>query len=189
MFDIISDLEEDHRRFRRYLVWLTDEIEAFGRGNDVDYFFLRMLARYFSEYPDELHHKKEDIIYAALTNKLRYARVPLANLHAEHEALSIRAGRFREIIHDIVNDQELPRARVVIEAREYKAQLGNHMMNEDVALFAPARKHLIASDWDAVNCAIADLYAKKINFDKARSVRELERHIEARSNEAPVEKR
>jgi len=184
MYNIIDDLEADHRRFQRYLVWLSDEIDSLGEGGDVDYYLLRMLARYFCEYPDELHHKKEDIIYAALAKKLRHARVPLANLHAEHEALSIRAGRFREIVRSIINEQELPRGLVVIEAREYASLLGGHMKSEDISLFAPARKHFSHSDWDTVDDAIADLYAEQIHFDKARSVQELERSIDAYANDA-----
>lgn len=179
MDSIIDDLEEDHRRFRRYLVWLTEEIDALARGERPDYFFLNMLSEYFAHYPDELHHRKEDIVYARLASHPRHRETGLIDLHEEHCMLSERASQFCEQVQLILNDEQLPIARITKYAREYKDLLGRHMMSEDALLFKPARKLFSRSDWENVNDAIGDLYAEEINFDKARKVLDLEASIDA----------
>jgi len=178
METFLEDLESDHRRFRRYLVRLTGEIERLARGERPDYFLLNMLAQYFAAYPDELHHKKEDILYVALADKVRGSGLGLANIYADHESLSVRGKRFAEIVLLIINEQELPIGRIVDEAREYRELLGRHMSGEDQALFSPARRLFNKNDWDEVNDAVSDLFAEDINYEKARAVLELEQSID-----------
>lgn len=174
MARLITDLEADHARFRRYLVWLNQEIITLAAGRRPDYLLLNELAMYFADYPDELHHKKEDIIYTRLAEKARSKDIVLENLQGQHEDLSVRAKRFAEIVLLIINNQQFPVEEIVREAAEYRDTLTAHMSGEETSLFKPARTLLKKNDWWEIEQAIGDLYADEINFDKARSVLEIE---------------
>jgi hemerythrin-like domain-containing protein len=174
MATLITDLEADHARFRRYLVWLNQEIGALAAGRRPDYLLLNELAMYFADYPDELHHKKEDIIYAWLAETARSRDIALENLQEQHADLSLRAKRFAEIVLLIINNEQLPIAEIVEEAAAYHAILTAHMSGEETFLFKPARALLKKDDWWEIEQAIGDLYADEINFDKARSVLAIE---------------
>lgn len=174
MAAIIDDLAKDHARFRRYLTSFREEIARLARGEEADFTLLQLLATYFSQFPDELHHKKEDIIYARLEARLRPQREVLENLHEQHAEISARAARFAQMMQAVLGEQEPPIARIIEEAESYAALLGQHMEREDRSLFAPAQTHFSDSDWEIVDGLTADLYADEINFEKAREVLRLE---------------
>lgn len=178
MTTIIDDLEKDHRRFKRYLVWFAEEVAKLPSGETPDYLLLNLLATYFAEFPDELHHKKEDIIYWRLADKARNRRVTLENLQQQHVEISKRANRFAEIVLSIINNEQLPIDSIVEEAAVYRRILSEHMAGEENCLFRPARALLKRDDWIRIDQAIADLYAEEINFEKARSVLAIERALE-----------
>ncbi len=178
MTSLIDDLEADHARFRRYIVWFNEEIGKLAAGGKPDYLLLNLLSTYFAEYPDELHHKKEDIVYTHLADKVRNRRIKLHNLQEQHLEISKRANRFAEIVRLIINDEELPIGEIVEEAASYRDILAAHMSGEEEALFAPARKLLSENDWWEIDRAVGDLYAEEINFDKARSVLAIEKSLD-----------
>ena len=178
MNSILNDLEHDHQRFRRYLIWLTDEVDRLSRGEQPDYTLLNMLAEYFSTYPDEIHHKKEDIIYAALAKKPHPAKLTLTNTRDEHETLGIHGKRFAEIVLQIIEGQQLPIDHIVDAAREYSDLLGRHMSSEEDVLFSPARQLFTKTDWDAISTTINRLLAEGTNSEKTNAILELEKSID-----------
>lgn len=179
MSTIIDDLEKDHMRFRRYLAAYQAEVDKLANGRESDFRLLEFLAKYFSQFPDELHHKKEDIIYSRLEAKAQGERITLENLHAQHEELSRQARHFADIMTNILNDQELPIEQVVAEAQKYAATLTAHMCGEEETLFKQARRFFKTEDWTRVNDQFADLYAVDINFEKARHIRDIERLLDS----------
>ena len=174
MATLITDLEEDHARFRRYLAWLNQEIATLAAGQRPDYLLLNELATYFADYPDELHHKKEDIIYARLAEKARGKDIVLEKLQEQHVNLSVRAKRFAEIVMLIINNEQLPIAVIVEGAAAYRSILITHMSAAETSLFEPARTLLNNDDWWEIEQAIGDMYADEVNFEKARSVLAIE---------------
>ncbi len=174
MSAIIDELDKDHVRFRRYLTAFHAEIGKLADGRGPDYGLLENLAAYFSQYPDELHHKKEDIVYARLEENAQSKRRALEDLQAQHEELSHKARHFAEIVKNILSDQKLPVAQIVAAAEDYAAILSAHMQGEEETLFAPARRLFKAQDWSKADEDIADLYAKGVNFEKMRRIRDIE---------------
>lgn len=179
MTTIIDDLAKEHARFRRYLGWYRDEIDRLSRGGEADYALLDMLARYFAQFPDELHHKKEDIVYARLEEKARGRTLSLHNLHDQHIELSDRARRFADIVGCVLIDQELPIERVIEAAGDYSAALIAHMDGEEEILFKPARGLFTVEDWSLIHLEIGEMYITGINLEKARQALALEQDLDA----------
>jgi hemerythrin-like domain-containing protein len=114
------------------------------------------MVRYIDEYPERLHHPKEDQhLFARLAARAPEARPLVEELQAEHQE-GTRLIR------------ELERALLFMEegwpvgAREFrKAADGyaefhwKHMRKEEQQLLPLAERHLTPEDWQAIDAAFA----------------------------------
>ena len=117
---------------------------------------LRSMVRYIDEYPERLHHPKEDAhLFARLVTRAPEARLLVEELQAEH-AEGARLIR------------ELERALLFMEegwplgAREFRKAVDayaefhwKHMRKEEQQLLPLAERHLLPEDWKAIDAAFA----------------------------------
>ena len=157
MKDAISILKSEHRSISAVLHGLK-ELARMAQDAKVRPRFqvLRSMLRYMDEYPERLHHPKEnDHIFSRLLARSPEARLLVEELQAEHEegARLIR---------------ELERALLFFEegwpagAREFQQTVDayadfhwQHMRKEEQQLLPLAERALTAEDWKAVNQAFA----------------------------------
>jgi hemerythrin-like domain-containing protein len=157
MKDAISIMKSEHRSISAVLQGLK-ELARMTQDARVRPGFqaLRAMVRYMDEYPEKLHHPKEDkYLFARLVARAPDTRPLVEELHAEHEegARLIR---------------ELERALVFLEegwpadAREFQAAVEKyakfhweHMRKEEQVLLPLAQRHLTAEDWKAIDAAFA----------------------------------
>jgi hemerythrin-like domain-containing protein len=157
MKDAISILKSEHRSISAVLHGLK-ELARMAQDAKVRPSFqvLRSMLRYMDEYPERLHHPKEnDHIFSRLVAREPGARLLVEELQAEHEegARLIR---------------ELERALLFFEegwpagAREFQQTVDayaefhwKHMRKEEQQLLPLAERALTAEDWKAINEAFA----------------------------------
>jgi hemerythrin-like domain-containing protein len=157
MKDAISILKSEHRSISAVLHGLK-ELARMAQDAKVRPRFqvLRSMLRYMDEYPERLHHPKEnDHIFSRLVAREPSARLLVEELQAEHEegARLIR---------------ELERALLFFEegwpagAREFQQTVDayaefhwKHMRKEEQQLLPLAERALTAEDWKAINEAFA----------------------------------
>jgi hemerythrin-like domain-containing protein len=158
MKDAISILKSEHRSISAVLHGLK-ELARMAQDAKVRPRFqvLRSMLRYMDEYPERLHHPKEnDHIFSRLVAREPGARLLVEELQAEHEegARLIR---------------ELERALLFFEegwpagAREFQQTVDayaefhwKHMRKEEQQLLPLAERALTAEDWKAINQAFAE---------------------------------
>jgi hemerythrin-like domain-containing protein len=157
MKDAISILKSEHRSISAVLHGLK-ELARMAQDAKVRPRFqvLRSMLRYMDEYPERLHHPKEnDHIFSRLVAREPSARLLVEELQAEHEegARLIR---------------ELERALLFFEegwpagAREFQQAVDayadfhwKHMRKEEQLLLPLAERALTPEDWKAINEAFA----------------------------------
>jgi hemerythrin-like domain-containing protein len=157
MKDAISILKSEHRSISAVLHGLK-ELARMAQDAKVRPRFqvLRSMLRYMDEYPERLHHPKEnDHVFSRLVAREPAARLLVEELQAEHEegARLIR---------------ELERALLFFEegwpagAREFQQTVDayadfhwKHMRKEEQQLLPLAERALTAEDWKAINEAFA----------------------------------
>ena len=127
----------------------------------------RAMLRYIDEYPERLHHPKEDtFLFARLGKRSSDARALIEDLKSEH----VQGARLI---------RELERAFVFFEerwpqgGREFLAAVDDyaefhwaHMRKEEQQLLPLAERHLKPEDWEAIDNAFAG------NTDPLQSVKE-----------------
>jgi hemerythrin-like domain-containing protein len=111
----------------------------------------RSMLRYLDEYPERLHHPKEDEhLFARLVARAPEASSLVEELRAEHEA---GAQRIRELERALLFFEEgwpagaLDFERAVDAYADFHWQ---HMRKEEQTLLPLAEKHLTAADWQAI---------------------------------------
>ena len=157
MKDAISILKSEHRSISAVLHGLK-ELARMAQDATVRPRFqvLRSMVRYIDEYPERLHHPKEDEhLFARVLKRAPQARALVEGLHAEHQegARLIR---------------ELERALLFFEegwpagAREFQDKVDayaafhwQHMRKEEQELLPLAERVLGAEDWQAIDRAFA----------------------------------
>ena len=173
MKDAITIMKSEHRSISAVLLGLK-ELARMAQDARVRPRFevLRSMLRYIDEYPEKLHHPKEDEhLFARLVARAPETRPLVEALQAEH----VEGARLI---------RELERALVFLEegwpagAREFLAAADayaefhwKHMRKEENELLPLAQRHLTAGDWKAIDAAFAanaDPIAEvqERNFDK-----------------------
>ena len=157
MKEAISVLKSEHRSISAVLHALKELARMAHDATARPRFqVLRSMVRYLDEYPERLHHPKEDEhLFARLAARAPETRPLVEELHAEHQegARLIR---------------ELERALLFLEegwpvgAREFEKAVEayaefhwQHMRKEEQQILPLAERHLLPEDWQAIDAAFA----------------------------------
>jgi hemerythrin-like domain-containing protein len=117
---------------------------------------LRSMVRYIDEYPERLHHPKEDEhLFARLKVRAPEARLLVEELQAEHQE---GARLIRELERALLFMEEgwPVGARELRKAVDAYAEFHwKHMRKEEQQLLPLAERHLLPEDWKAIDAAFA----------------------------------
>jgi hemerythrin-like domain-containing protein len=157
MKDAISILKSEHRSISAVLHGLK-ELARMAQDATVRPRFqvLRSMLRYIDEYPERLHHPKEDEhLFARVAARAPEAKKLIDELKAEHEQ---GAGLIRELERTLLFFEEgwPAGAREFQQAVEaYSDFHWKHMRKEERELLPIAERVLSADDWRAIERAFA----------------------------------
>jgi len=157
MKDAITILKNEHRSISAVLHALK-ELARLAQDTAVQPRFqvLRSMLRYIDEYPERLHHPKEDEhLFARLVARAPETRPLVEELQAEHEE---GARLIRELERALLFFEEGWPAgpdefqQAVAAYAEFQ---WNHIRKEEQVLLPLAERHLTAADWKAIGEAFA----------------------------------
>ena len=157
MNDAISILKSEHRSISAVLHGLKELArlahDAVARPR---FQVLRSMLRYIDEYPERLHHPKEDEhLFARVLERDPAARALIEELQAEHAE---GARLIRELERALLFFEEgwPAGAREFRDAVEAYARFNwDHMRKEEQVLLPLAERVLTAEDWRAIDRAFA----------------------------------
>ena len=170
MKDAISILKSEHRSMSVVLLALK-ELARMAQDATVqpDLRAFRAMLRYIDEFPERLHHPKEDeFLFARLAARSEQARALVDDLKSEHRA---GARLIRELERAFLFFEESwPAGRREFQSalEAYAAFHWAHMRKEEEKLLPLARRYLSAEDWKAIDAAFA------ANSDPVAGMREHE---------------
>ena len=157
MKEALSILKSEHRSISAVLQGLR-ELARIAQDATVRPRFqvLRSMLRYIDEYPEQLHHPKEDQhLFKRLVARAPDTRLLVEELQAEHEE---GARLIRELERALLFFEEGWPAggREFRDAVERYAEFHwKHMRKEEHELLPLAERHLTDDDWRAIDRAFA----------------------------------
>lgn len=155
MKESIRILKSEHRSISAVLLGLKHLAEmAQDRKVKPDFQVFRSMLRYIDEYPERLHHPKEDEhLFARLAQRAPQSRKLTTELKTEHLK---GAQLIRELERKLMFFEEgwpegAPEFLGAVDA--YAEFHWQHMRKEETEVLPLAEKHFTADDWRAVDRA------------------------------------
>lgn len=154
----IYTLKDEHRAISAVLLGLKHLAElAQDARVKPEFQVFRSMLRYIDEYPEKLHHPKEDEhLFARLLRRAPETKNLVERLSAEHVK---GAGLIRELERKLMFFEEgwPSGAREFLDAVDAYAEFHwKHMRAEETEILPLAEKHLLAEDWRAIERAFAE---------------------------------
>ena len=158
MKQAISILKSEHRSMSVVLLALK-ELARMAQDETVrpDFRVFRAMLRYLDEFPERLHHPKEDrFLFARLVARSEKAKALVDDLKSEHVA---GARLIRELERALLFFEDgRPGGAWDFQSavEEYAAFHWGHMRKEEERLLPLAERHLQPQDWQAIDAAFAE---------------------------------
>ena len=69
MAEVLDRLEQEHTNMAKPVDVLEHRLAVFAEAGTVDYDLILRIVDYFLDYPDQVHHPKEDLVYRKLRER------------------------------------------------------------------------------------------------------------------------
>jgi hemerythrin-like domain-containing protein len=148
--EILDRLHREHADFARLLDLLERQLALFDRG-DADYDTIGAILQYCIEYPDAVHHPKEDMIYAALRNTDPALAAEVGDLEEDHGNLAVMTRELAALVERILSEEPVDREEVHRLTRDFILRYRHHIAREELHVFPAARQVLSEKDWIALD--------------------------------------
>lgn len=136
------------------LRYLADEIAA-GRWQP-DFQLLSDILDYMEEFPDQMHHPKEEqYILKALRTRRPESESMLQKVHEEHVEGARMLADLRQKLHAFEDDPDRNASAFVAAAHAYVNFERRHMALEEQQFLPLAMRSLKAEDWREIDAAFA----------------------------------
>lgn len=153
----IRILHDEHRSISAVLSGLKElALAARKPGVKPDFAVFRAMIHYIDEFPERLHHPKEDrYLFALLEERCPAARPLVEQLRAEHHtgARLVRELESALLAFEVNGAREASAFDAAVSA--YAQFHWDHMRKEEKELLPLAEQHLTAADWRTIEDAFA----------------------------------
>ena len=133
---------------RRVLQVIRDQLTLLETGRTPDFVLLANALHYMRRFPDQVHHPKEDLIFAHLTERAPEMRKSVEYARREHQQIYEQEEWLIECALNAPKPGTLARGRLLDIGRAYLEVQREHSEREESILFPAAEAHFSAADWE-----------------------------------------
>lgn len=153
----INALRVDHANMRSVLVVIRDQLDLLESGSTPDFVLLANALHYMRRYPDQVHHPKEDLIFAHLAKLAPASKDAVEHARLEHRQIYEQEEWLIECALNAPKPGTLARGRLLDAGRAYLEVQRKHSDQEERLLFPQAEALFTASDWAEVGQAFKEM--------------------------------
>ncbi|MGI9249185.1 MAG: hemerythrin domain-containing protein [Woeseiaceae bacterium] len=181
--DAIVTLQDEHRYMNLLLETLEEELQVSGLSAPEDYFLMQDIVCYLHDYPDEVHHPTEDLLFDILVRRKPDTEKDVARLRRDHDKLSENTAEIMQLLDDAA-EQHTPEAAETVRGalNKYIGRLRRHMRFEEAELFPGAVQCLANKDWRAIESRLDAVQDPLFGPAVARDYRVLYEYFANRAN-------
>jgi len=154
---IIEQLRRDHRNMRQLLDIIEREMKAYLDDESPDFDLLRMIAEYTVNYPELVHHPKENLIYRRLVSRDPSLRSVVGDLVYEHQRLAKMTLHLAAAIAKAASDEQTSRDWIYSLVETYLSANRHHIMMEEEQLYPYALTLLTQQEWSEIDAQAASV--------------------------------
>lgn len=156
MPEVLRQLRKEHADFAKLLDVLDRQLAVFAAGERPDYDLVRKVIDYFLDYPDAVHHPKEDLIYRQIIGRDGPLAKTVGDLEHEHDRLASKTRDLAEILSEILAEELIDRTRVRDMTEDFVRSYRHHMRREEEQVFPAAEEFLSPEDWAGIDAHAKD---------------------------------
>jgi hemerythrin-like domain-containing protein len=178
--NILNRLLVEHDHILRTLSLLEMQFLDLCRGKTPDYSIMRSIIAYVQEYPEQVHHPLEDMIFSILLERVDDVEL-VQELIAEHTQLEVVARKLRESLESLKNG--------ISSMEELKQQLSKflvgqrqHIYIEEVEVYPLVQSVLTIKDWKRLHSMVPILDDPAFGRRTRNDYEHLYREIKDKSN-------
>ncbi|MEZ5534634.1 MAG: hemerythrin domain-containing protein [Thiolinea sp.] len=148
MHKIMAELHQDHIHLARLLKTLEQQADLLSTDADPDLDLILDIVDYIQNYPDLVHHPKEDMVYHAFQNISDDGGEIVKHLLEEHAQLPSITKDFRNLMEEVVNGGSIiSRAGLQAKIRHFIHVERTHMNTEEFVLFPLIEDKMGMAEW------------------------------------------
>ena len=148
---MIRDLRVDHHNILRVLRLLKRSLDNMnGKTDSKEFERARECIKYLCEYPDNVHHPREDLMFEMLLNREPSVEDRVGNLHREHVDLYTRSKQLHSAMETAEKGLSVALKVLQQQASGYSDMQISHMRHEELSVFPLIEQKLTLNDWKAI---------------------------------------
>ena len=156
MPDTVIILQLEHRKMRKLLGLIQQQVTNIYLRAPVDNRLLQIAFEYLSGYPDQCHHPKEDVLYRKLVSRFPDLVQSLNDLVEEHEKLADMTRNLCQVIAESQHDSSTLNERLADQLRAFVDFYHHHMLMEEEHFFPVALQRLSRNDFAEIDFTVFD---------------------------------
>jgi len=148
---VLACLAAEHRHMSALTRLLEVRSARKQKLKQSDYFLLRDVVAYLHDYPDQVHHPTEDVLFERLARLRPDLRDEVKALQSQHRELAEQGGSLLAQLEQAA-DGVSPRSEKALRAniRDFVSSQNSHMQRESRQLFPAALANLRPADWQVI---------------------------------------
>lgn len=150
--NILNRLLVEHDHILRTLNLLEMQFLDLCRGKTPDFSLMRSNIVYIQEYPEQVHHPLEDMIFSILLERVDETKF-IEELITEHTQLEIIARKLRESL-EALNSSIVSREDIKQQLSSFLVRQRQHIYIEEVEAYPLVHSVLTKKDWKQLNSMI-----------------------------------
>ena len=173
---MLNRLLVEHDHILRKLNLLELQYLDMCRGKVPDYSLMRSIIVYIQEYPEQIHHPLEDMIYSILLKRVDDVEF-VQELITEHTQLEVVTRRLRESLESLSSDIA-SKEQLKQQLSEFLVGQRQHIYTEEIKVYPLVQSVLTKEDWRQLQSMVpildGPIFGRRTRDDYERLYREIE---------------
>jgi len=173
---MLNRLLVEHDHILRKLNLLELQYLDMCRGKTPDYSLMRSIIVYIQEYPEQIHHPLEDMIYSILLKRVDDVEF-VQELITEHTQLEVVTRRLRELLESLPSDIA-SKEQLKQQLSEFLVGQRQHIYTEEIKVYPLVQSALTKEDWRQLQSMLpildGPIFGRRTRDDYERLYREIE---------------
>ena len=179
---MLNRLLLEHDNILRKLNLLEMQFLDMCRGKSPDYSLMRSILVYIQEYPEQIHHPLEDMIYSILLERSDEVEF-VQDLITEHTQLEVDTRILRESLESMKNGF-VSKEKLKRQLSKFLVGQRHHIYIEEVEVYPAVQRVLTKNDWKKLQAMVPLLddpfFGRRTRNDYEVLYREIEERSRAR---------
>lgn len=174
--NMLNRLELEHGQLLRKLNFLELQYLEMCRGDTPDYSLMRNIIIFVQEYPEQIHHPLEDMIFSILLERVDDVG-SVQELISEHTHLETVTRELRDSL-DSISSGTVDTEKLKQQLSTFLVAQRKHIYTEETEVYPLVKSALTEGDWERLEKMVPiidePIYGKRTRYDYERLSRDIE---------------